>query len=166
MWGSYSSDYEEYCLVGYKPTEVLENKRSAQIGSRSSFSAYKTPWRESSSELYLPSERRLSTMLVSTFAERECDVVSVTDPYGLILGFLDRSRYIFFQVPPQLCSWGWVDPVPDPPLLRKSGSGGNPTQTSGYVARNSGHHTTGAVTLRLQQIPIVARCSLCLSPAP
>jgi hypothetical protein len=24
-------------------------------------------------------------------------LVSVTDPYGLILGFLDRSRYFFFQ---------------------------------------------------------------------
>jgi hypothetical protein len=32
--------------------------------------------------------------------------------------FLDRSRYFFFQVAPQLCSWGWVDPVPDPLLLR------------------------------------------------
>jgi hypothetical protein len=27
------------------------------------------------------------------FADRECHVVSVTDPYGLILGFIDRSRY-------------------------------------------------------------------------
>jgi hypothetical protein len=27
------------------------------------------------------------------FADRGCHVVSVTDPYGLILGFLDRSRY-------------------------------------------------------------------------
>jgi hypothetical protein len=26
-----------------------------------------------------------------------CHVVSVTDPYGRILGFLDRSRYFFFQ---------------------------------------------------------------------
>jgi hypothetical protein len=29
-------------------------------------------------------------------------LVSVTDPYGCILEFLDRSRYIVFQVPPQL----------------------------------------------------------------
>jgi hypothetical protein len=28
-----------------------------------------------------------------TFADRGCHVVSVTDPYGRILGFLDRSRY-------------------------------------------------------------------------
>jgi hypothetical protein len=27
------------------------------------------------------------------FADRGCHVVSVTNPYGRILGFLDRSRY-------------------------------------------------------------------------
>jgi hypothetical protein len=31
-------------------------------------------------------------------------VVSATDPPGRILGFLDRSRYYFFQVAPQLYS--------------------------------------------------------------
>jgi hypothetical protein len=41
-------------------------------------------------------------------------VVSATDAHGRILGFLDRSRYYFFQVAPQLYSRGWVDPVPDP----------------------------------------------------
>jgi hypothetical protein len=49
-------------------------------------------------------------------------MVSVTDPYGRILGFLDRSRYVFFQVASQLHSRGLVDPVPEPLLLRKSGS--------------------------------------------
>jgi hypothetical protein len=34
----------------------------------------------------------------------ECHVVSVTDPYGRILGFLDRNRYFFFQAAPQLYS--------------------------------------------------------------
>jgi hypothetical protein len=28
-----------------------------------------------------------------TFADKGCHVVSVTDPYARILGFLDRSRY-------------------------------------------------------------------------
>jgi hypothetical protein len=28
-----------------------------------------------------------------TFVDRGCHVVSVTDPYGRILDFLDRSRY-------------------------------------------------------------------------
>jgi hypothetical protein len=99
----------------------------------------KTPWPESESELYRPSNRRLSAELVPTFADRDCHVVSVTDPYGRILGFLDRSRCIFFQVPPQLHSRGWVDPVPDPLLLRKSGNAGNRTRTFGSVARNSDH---------------------------
>jgi hypothetical protein len=31
-------------------------------------------------------------------------VVSVTDPNGSILDFLDRSRYFFFQVAPELYS--------------------------------------------------------------
>jgi hypothetical protein len=63
-----------------------------------------TPWPESASEPYRPSDRRLSAKFVSTFADRECHVVSVTDRYGRILGFLDRSRYFFFQVAPQLYS--------------------------------------------------------------
>jgi hypothetical protein len=33
---------------------------------------------------------RLSAKLVPTFADRGCNVVSVTDPYGRILDFLDR----------------------------------------------------------------------------
>jgi hypothetical protein len=43
---------------------------------------------------------------IPTFADRECCVVSATDPHGRILGFLDRSRYYFFQVVPQLYSRG------------------------------------------------------------
>jgi hypothetical protein len=35
----------------------------------------------------------LSAKLVPTFENRRCHVVSVTDPYGSILGFLDSSRY-------------------------------------------------------------------------
>jgi CBS-domain-containing membrane protein len=31
--------------------------------------------------------------LVPTFADKECHVVIVTDPYGRILGFLDRNPY-------------------------------------------------------------------------
>jgi hypothetical protein len=53
----------------------------------------KTPWSESASELYRPSNRRLSAKWLPTFADGGCHVVSVTDPYGRILGFLDRSRY-------------------------------------------------------------------------
>jgi hypothetical protein len=44
------------------------------------------------------------------------------------LGFLDWSRYFFIQVAPQLSSRGWVDPVPDPLLLRKFGMAENRTR--------------------------------------
>jgi hypothetical protein len=53
----------------------------------------KTLWSESASELYRPRDRRLSAKLLPTFADRGCHVVGVTDPYGRIPGFLDRSRY-------------------------------------------------------------------------
>jgi hypothetical protein len=45
-----------------------------------------------------------------------------------------------------LYSRGWMDLVADPLLLRKSGSAGNRTRTSGSVARNSDHWTTETVT--------------------
>jgi hypothetical protein len=98
-----------------------------------------TLWPESATELYRPSDRRFSKKLMPTFADRGCYVVSVTDPYGRILGFLDRSCYFFVQVAPQLYSRGEVDPVPDPLLIRKSRSDGNQTWTSGSVVRNSDH---------------------------
>jgi hypothetical protein len=90
----------------------------------------KTRLPESASETISTKRQRLSAKLVPTF---------VTDLYDSILGFLDRSRYSFFQVAPQLYSRGRVDLVPDPILLRKSGSAGNLTRSSGSVARNSDH---------------------------
>jgi hypothetical protein len=42
----------------------------------------------------------------SFFAARGCHMVSVTDPYGCNLGFLDWSCYFFFQAAPQLYSQG------------------------------------------------------------
>jgi hypothetical protein len=99
-----------------------------------------TPWLYSASELDRPSDRRLFANLVLSFAEREgCCVVSAAEVYGRILGSQDRSRNFLFQVAPQLYSRGWVHPVPDPLLLRKSGSAGNRTRTCGSVARNSDH---------------------------
>jgi hypothetical protein len=63
------------------------------------------------------------------------------DPYCRNLGFLDRIRYSFFLAAPELYSRGWVDPVPDPLLLRISDSVGNRTRASGSVARNCDHWT-------------------------
>jgi hypothetical protein len=37
-------------------------------------------------------------------------MVSVTDHYGHILEFLDRTLYFFFWAAPQLYSWGWGAP--------------------------------------------------------
>jgi hypothetical protein len=96
-----------------------------------------TPWPESASKLHRPSDRHLSSKLVRTFADAGCHVVSVTDPHGRNLGFLDPSRYFFFQLAPQLYSREWVDHVLDPLLRRKSDGAGNRTRTSGSVARNS-----------------------------
>jgi hypothetical protein len=78
----------------------------------------------------------------AVFADRGCHVVSVTDPYGRILGFPDRSCSFFFRVDTQLYSRGCVDPVPDTLLLRKSGSAGNRTPTSGSIARDCDYYTT------------------------
>jgi hypothetical protein len=82
-------------------------------------------------------DRHLSATLVPTFADKGCQMASVTDLYGRILGFPNRNRYFFFQLAPQLYSRGSVDPVPDPLLVRKCGRAGNRTRTSGSVARNS-----------------------------
>jgi hypothetical protein len=55
----------------------------------------KTPWPESEGELYLSSDRRLSTKLMPTFEGRGCHVTSATDPCGRKLDFQDRKRYFF-----------------------------------------------------------------------
>jgi hypothetical protein len=72
-------------------------------------------------ELYRLNDRRLSAKLVPNSVDRGCHMVSVTDPYGRNLYFLDWNHYYFLQLAPQLYTQGWVDPVPEP-LLRKSGS--------------------------------------------
>jgi hypothetical protein len=89
-------------------------------------------------ERTIPTEQPpLVSEVTAKFADRGCHVVSVMDPYGRILAFLDRSRYFFFQAAPQLYSRGWVDPVPDALFRRKSGVAGNRIRSSGIVTRNS-----------------------------
>jgi hypothetical protein len=52
-------------------------------------------------ERTMPTERPpILGEVVPTFADRGCCVVSATDPPVVSLGFLDRSRYYFFQVAP------------------------------------------------------------------
>jgi CBS-domain-containing membrane protein len=43
----------------------------------------------------------MSAKLVPTYADRGCHVVNLMDLNGRILGFLDKSRYFFFQVAPK-----------------------------------------------------------------
>jgi hypothetical protein len=66
----------------------------------------KAPWPESASKLYRLSDRRLLAKLVPTFDDRHSHLVSVTDCYGRILGFLERNLYFFFQVALKLYSRG------------------------------------------------------------
>jgi hypothetical protein len=75
-------------------------------------------------EQTIPTKRQPFSV-VPTFVNRWCHMVSVTDTYRRILRFLDRSRYFFFQSAPQLYSRGRAETVPDPLLIRKSGSAGN-----------------------------------------
>jgi hypothetical protein len=57
------------------------------------------------SELYQPSDRRLSAKLVPTFADRGVSHSQHSGPpYNRNLGFLDQSRYFLFQIAPQLHS--------------------------------------------------------------
>jgi hypothetical protein len=68
-------------------------------------------------------------IILLTFADRGVSRgQSGENPTAVNISSLDRNRYFFFQVAPHLSSRGWVGPVPDPLLLRKSGSAGNGTQ--------------------------------------
>jgi hypothetical protein len=58
------------------------------------------------SELYRLGDHHFSAKLAPIFVDRECHMVSTTDPYSCIIGFLDQSRYFFFIVAPQLYSRG------------------------------------------------------------
>jgi hypothetical protein len=59
-------------------------------------------------------------ILVPTFGDRRMSRGQRGgNPTVVNFSFVDRSRYFFFQVAPHLWSWGWVDPVRDPPLLGK-----------------------------------------------
>jgi hypothetical protein len=82
---------------------------------------------QSASELF-----RLSYLpWLANFSADFCGYRGVTSAMALPHGRWSRcSRLeplLFFQVAPHLSSWGWVDPVPDTLLIRKSISAGNRT---------------------------------------
>jgi hypothetical protein len=74
------------------------------------------------------SDRRRSAKLVPTLADRGCHVVSATTPSDHNFDFLDPEPLLFLPSSSSICSWGWVDTVPEPLLLRKSGNAGNRTR--------------------------------------
>jgi hypothetical protein len=78
-------------IEGDRSSEMLRNCYRELTSSQQTNK--QTPWSESRSELYRPSDHRLSAKWLLAFVDRGCHAVSVTDPYGRILGFLDRSRY-------------------------------------------------------------------------
>jgi hypothetical protein len=97
------------CLIEFWNSVILSLSIYIQTNKQ-------TPWSESASELYRPSDRRLSAKWLPTFAERV--------PRGQRDGYLrPYSRFsrqellLFYQVVPQLYSRGRVDPVPDPILF-------------------------------------------------
>jgi hypothetical protein len=55
----------------------------------------RTPWPQSSNELYRPSDRRLSAKLVKLFADRGCHVVSVGHDMGCKILFLQIHGRVF-----------------------------------------------------------------------
>jgi hypothetical protein len=72
----------------------------------------------------------------------QCQLLRI---YTLSAWNIHKAVLFSFQVAPQLYSRGWMDPVPDPMPLRKSGSEGNRTRASGSVARNYDHYTIEVV---------------------
>jgi CBS-domain-containing membrane protein len=80
-------------VMGSRSDEVTSSRTRLGIYLASNRNEYQKKLRGLSLRAkYLPSDSRLSAKLVPTFADRGCHVVSVTDPYGRILGFLDRNE--------------------------------------------------------------------------
>jgi hypothetical protein len=85
----------EYISLVWKTDQINYSRHTSNynLDLASVHTNKQTPWPESASELYQPSDRRFSAKWLPTFADKGCHVDSVTDPYGRIFGFLDRSRY-------------------------------------------------------------------------
>jgi hypothetical protein len=75
--------------------EVASEAIVASSASKIDTNKKNTPWSESASELYGPSDQRLSEKLVPTFAYKMCHVVSLTKPYDRILD-ISRSEPLLF----------------------------------------------------------------------
>jgi hypothetical protein len=85
------NNYNGKIAVAHKhhASKLLRTWEWGHLAHREETGIVKTPWPQFASELYRPSDRRLSAKLVPTFADRGCRVVSATYPHGSILIFLD-----------------------------------------------------------------------------
>jgi hypothetical protein len=72
--------YSTLCKDKLRKNTIFSEEEAQVATSLRLFSLKQTPWPESTSELYRPSDRRVSVKLVPPFAGRGCHVVSVTDP--------------------------------------------------------------------------------------
>jgi hypothetical protein len=89
-------------IMELEDTALLRNGSVDTFPRQRMHKQKRTPWPESASELYQPSDCRLSAKLVPNFADTVCHLVSVTDPYGRNFNFLDRTNAhaaIFFGNP-------------------------------------------------------------------
>jgi hypothetical protein len=98
-----------------------------------------TPWPESVNELYRPSDRHLSENLVSTFADKECRVVSAADPLRQY-SRLSRPESLLFLQSSSYCTHEaeWT-PFRTHYLSENLIAPGMEPGTSGSVAKNSDH---------------------------
>jgi hypothetical protein len=141
----YSILYDSRCLIGMNVSH-LYLKNPLNWNER-----YTLWWAWTCKILHMNSmvwvhERSIQTERPPLVGEVIANFLRIEVPYGQRDGSLrPYSRFsrqeplLFYQVAPQLYSWGWVDTVPDP-LLFFSGSAGNRTRTSGSVAKNSLRH--------------------------
>jgi hypothetical protein len=138
-------EWSALCLVPMCFHLVIMKTKTKQ---KKNIYIYIYSWSECASELYQTNDRRLPAKSVPTFfPDSGVSPSQRRMPYGRNLDFLNDSRYLFFQVAHQLYSRGWVDPVPNLLLLRKSGSAWNRTRISGSVIRNYGHYNSEEVHL-------------------
>jgi hypothetical protein len=70
--------------------------------------------------------------------DRGCHVVSVTNPYGRVLGFLDMNRYFSISSSSSVVLTRLSGPRSKPTTFF-SGTAGNRVRASGSVAKNSDH---------------------------
>jgi hypothetical protein len=68
-------------------------------------------------------------ILVPTFADTGVLPGQCDGSLQMLITVLFLEPLFYFQVAPQLSSWGWVEPIPGPLLLRKPGSTGNQPTT-------------------------------------